>query len=143
MISSYATLAGATIAFLISRYILRDFIQRRFSQQIEPINQSVIEEGRFYLFSMRMIPVFPFFIINNVMAMTPIKTIHFVWVTQLGMFLPTLIFANAGTRLANIDTPQDILSIELLFSLAIVGFFPICAKKVLGFIRNKKNNNEV
>jgi len=77
------------------------------------------------------------------MAMTPIKTIHFVWVTQLGMFLPTLIFANAGTRLANIDTPQDILSIELLFSLAIVGVFPICAKKVLGFIRNKKNNNEV
>ena len=132
---SFGSVFGATIAFLIARYLFHDYIQHRFSHRLEKINKGVREEGDLYLFTIRIVPIFPFFIINNVMALTPIKTLNFALVTQIGSLLPTIIFVNAGTQLAKIESPSDILSLQLLFSFALLGLFPFIAKKALIYIR--------
>ncbi len=134
---SFASVLGATIAFLISRYLFHDLIQTRFSKQLKPINRGVEREGSLYLFTVRLVPVFPFFIINIVMALTPIKTFTFAWVSQIGMLIPTIIFVNAGTQLAQIESAGDILSLELILSFVLLGVFPIAAKKTLDLIKKK------
>ena len=138
---SFGSVFGATIAFLIARYLFHDYVQHRFSHRLERINKGIREEGDLYLFTIRFVPIFPFFIINNLMALTPIKTLNFAVVSQIGMLLPTIIFVNAGTQLAKIESPSDVLSLELIFSFALLGLFPLVAKKTLIYIRKKKHES--
>ncbi|MFW2367296.1 MAG: FAD-dependent oxidoreductase [Desulforhopalus sp.] len=135
---SFASTIGATLAFLVARYLLRDSVQNRFGDRLEPINRGVAEEGAFYLFSLRLVPIFPFFLINILMGLTPIKTFTFYWVSQVGMLAGTLVFINAGTQLAAITELKGILSPGLLFSFALLGIFPLLAKKVTGWLKKKK-----
>lgn len=135
---SFASTIGATLAFLVARYLLRDSVQDRFSDRLEPINRGIAEEGSFYLFTLRLVPIFPFFLINILMGLTPIKTFTFYWVSQVGMLAGTLVYVNAGTQLAAISGVKGILSPGLLFSFALLGIFPLLAKKVTGWLKKKK-----
>jgi len=135
---SFASSIGATLAFLISRYLLRDTVQNRFGDKLKDINKGVEREGAFYLFTLRLVPIFPFFIINILMGLTPIKTWSFYWVSQLGMLAGTLVYINAGTQLAQIDSLSGILSPGLLFSFALLGVFPLIAKKIIDSLKKKK-----
>ncbi len=141
LLCSFASVIGATIAFLISRYLFHDYVQNHFSKKLAPINHGIKQEGSLYLFTIRLVPIFPFFIINIVMALTPIRTFTFAWVSQLGMLVPTAIFVNAGTQLAQIESPSDVLSLELLLSFALLGLFPLVAKKTLVYIRKKRHQS--
>jgi uncharacterized membrane protein YdjX (TVP38/TMEM64 family) len=138
---SFGSVFGATIAFLIARYLFHDYIQHKFSHRLERINKGIREEGDLYLFTIRFVPIFPFFIVNTLMALTPIKTLNFAVVSQIGMLVPTIIFVNAGTQLARIESPSDVLSLELLLSFALLGLFPLVAKKILIYIRKKKHES--
>jgi uncharacterized membrane protein YdjX (TVP38/TMEM64 family) len=138
---SFGSVVGATIAFLIARYLFHDYIQNKFKKYLEPINHGIRKEGDHYLFIIRFVPIFPFFIINNLMALTPIKTLNFAVVSQVGMLLPTIIFVNAGTQLAKIESPGDVLSLELILSFAILGLFPLVAKKILIYVRKKRHES--
>lgn len=135
---SFASTIGATLAFLVARYLLRDSVQDRFGDRLEPINRGIAEEGSFYLFTLRLVPIFPFFLINILMGLTPIKTFTFYWVSQVGMLAGTLVYVNAGTQLAAISGVKGILSPGLLFSFALLGIFPLLAKKVTGWLKKKK-----
>ena len=141
ILCSFASMIGATIAFLIARYLFHDYVQKHFSKKIEPINHGVRKEGSLYLFTVRLVPIFPFFIINIVMALTPIRPFTFAWVSQLGMLLPTIIFVNAGMQLAQIESPSDVLSLELILSFALLGIFPLAAKKTLVYIKKKRHES--
>ena len=138
---SFGSVIGATIAFLVARYLFHDYVQTRFKKYLEPINHGIRKEGNHYLFIIRFVPIFPFFIINNLMALTPIKTLNFAVVSQIGMLIPTIIFVNAGTQLAKIESPGDVLSPEIIFSFALLGFFPLIAKKTLIYVRKKRHEN--
>jgi uncharacterized membrane protein YdjX (TVP38/TMEM64 family) len=135
---SFASAIGATLAFLISRFVLHDAIQKRFGDRLKPINAGVRRDGAFYLFSLRLIPVFPFFIINVLMGLTPIPARTFYWVSQVGMLPLTLVFVNAGTELAKIQQLQDILSPTLIGSLVLIGLFPLLARKVVEKINARR-----
>lgn len=130
IIVSFASTIGATLAFLSSRYLFKDYIQRRFKKQIEPINVGIEKDGAMYLFSLRLIPIFPFFVINLVMGITKIKVLKFFFVSQLGMFAATVLFVNAGLQLGSINSLGDILSFKLMGSFALLGIFPILVKKL-------------
>jgi uncharacterized membrane protein YdjX (TVP38/TMEM64 family) len=140
---SFASSIGATLAFLVSRYLFRDIIQQKFSQQLKPINEGIEMDGGFYLFTLRLVPVFPFFIINLVMGLTPIRTITFFLVSQVGMLPASMIFINAGTQLAQINDPSDILSINIIVSFALLGIFPLLAKKTVDFIQAKRQLDSI
>lgn len=135
---SFASTIGATLAFLVSRYLLRETVQNRFGGKLSAINAGVEREGAFYLFTLRLVPVFPFFLINILMGLTPIKTWSFYWVSQLGMLAGTLVYINAGTQLARIDSLAGILSPGLLFSFALLGVFPLAAKKIIEGLKKRK-----
>ncbi len=128
---SFASSIGATLAFLTSRFLLRDFIQQHYGDKLSKINAGVRKDGAFYLFTLRLIPAFPFFIVNLVMGLTPIRARTFYWVSQIGMLPLTAVFVNAGTELAKIDTLKDIVSPTLLVSLVLIGMFPLIARKVV------------
>ena len=138
VIISFASTIGATLAFLVSRYLLRETVQKRFGDKLTAINKGVEREGAFYLFTLRLVPVFPFFLINILMGLTPIKTWSFYWVSQLGMLAGTLVYINAGTQLAQIDSLAGILSPGLLFSFALLGVFPLAAKKIIEGLKKRK-----
>ena len=137
VIASFASAVGASLAFLISRFLLRDFFQKRFRHFFEKINSGVEKEGKFYLFSLRLMPIFPFFIVNIVMGLTKLDLKSFYWVSQLGMFLGTIIYVNAGSSLANINDLKDILSFNIIISFVLIGVFPILAKKIVEYYRKK------
>lgn len=137
---SFASVIGATLAFLASRFLFRDFIQNRFADKLKVINQGIEKDGAFYLFTMRLVPVFPFFIINLVMGLTPIKTITFALVSQVGMLAATIVFVNAGTQLAKIETAADILSPQLIASFVLLGVFPLAAKKLIELVRSRRSS---
>ena len=99
VIVSFASTIGATLAFLVSRYLFRDTVQKRFAGRLKSINKGIEDEGAFYLFTLRLVPIFPFFLINILMGLTPIKTFTYYWVSQLGMFAATVVYVNAGTQL--------------------------------------------
>lgn len=141
VIVSFGSVLGATVAFLVARYLFHDYVQEKFKKYLEPINHGIRKEGNLYLFTIRLVPIFPFFIVNNLMALTPIKTINFAIVSQIGMLLPTIIFVNAGTQLAKIESPGDVLSPELIFSFVLLGLFPLIAKKTLVYIRKQRHEN--
>ncbi len=128
---SFGSTLGATIAFLVSRTLLRDWVQDKFGKQLKPINEGVEKEGGFYLLGLRLVPLFPFFMVNALMALTPIKVGIFMWVSQLGMLPATFVFVNAGTQLAQIEDLSGLLSPSLILSLALLGIFPLIAKKML------------
>ena len=132
---SFASSIGATLAFLVSRYLLRDGVQRRFGDKLKAINEGIDRDGAFYLFTLRLVPAFPFFIINLVMGLTPIRTITFYWVSQIGMLAGTLVYVNAGTQLGQIESPSGILSPGLLLSFTLLGVFPLVARVVMRRIR--------
>ena len=135
---SFSSTLGATAAFLLTRYFFRNYIRSRFGDKLTTINEGIKKDGAFYLFTLRLIPVFPFFVINVLMALTALKTWTFYWVSQLGMLLGTVIYVNAGTQLATLNSTGDILSIDLIISLCVVGLLPITAKLFIGLIRRKR-----
>lgn len=135
---SFASTIGATCACFAARFILQDWVQKRFADKLLTINKGVEEEGAFYLFTLRLVPVFPFFIINLVMGLTTMRLSTFFWVSQLGMLPGTLVFVNAGKELAGIDSLAGILSPGLIVSFVILGVFPLAVKKVMGLIRKHK-----
>ncbi len=137
LIVSFASTLGATIAFLVARYLARDMVQQKFADQLTLINQGIAKEGAFYLFSLRLVPLFPFFLINIVMGLTPIGVWQFYWVSQVGMLAGTVVYVNAGTQLAALDSLQGILSWQLLVSFSLLGLLPLVAKKVVESMRNK------
>jgi len=138
LIVSFASSIGATLAFLAARFLLRDWVKSRFSARLQAIDDGVNREGAFYLFTLRLVPLFPFFMINLAMGLTPIKTRTFYWVSQIGMLAGTVVYVNAGTQLAKLDSLSGILSPALLGSFALLGVFPLGAKKMLEFIQKRK-----
>ena len=134
---SLASTTGATFAFLISRLFLGNWVQKRFEPSLKKINKGIKKEGAFYLFALRMVPLFPFFAINLMMGLTPMKTRTFFFVSQAGMLPGTIIFVNAGTQLAKIQSPEDIFSPSLIFAFCLLGLFPIATKKILNSITGK------
>jgi len=134
---SFASSLGATLACFVARYLLRDWVQGRFGGKLAAVNRGIEEEGAFYLFSLRLIPIFPFFVINLVMGLTPIKLFTFYWVSQVGMLAGTAVYVNAGKELAKIDSLGGIVSPGLLASFVILGLFPITVKKVMGWYRKR------
>ncbi|WP_194089401.1 FAD-dependent oxidoreductase [Vibrio hibernica] len=137
-IVSFASTIGATLAFLVSRYILRDTIERKFSKRLKSINAGIEKDGAFYLFTLRLVPVFPFFLINLLMGLTKIKTRTFYLVSQIGMFAGTVVFVNAGTQLAQLDSLKGILSVNLILSFALLGLFPLIAKALISSINKRR-----
>ena len=135
---SFASTIGATLAFLSSRYVLRDSIEARFGDRLKAINDGLERDGAFYLFTLRMIPAIPFFVINLVMGLTRIRTWTFVWVSQLGMLLGTIAFVNAGTQLAQIESMSGLLSPTLIGSFIFLGIVPWIAKGIVGMIQRRK-----
>ena len=134
VIVSFASSIGATLAFLLARYLFRDAVQRRFQKVLEPVNRGVREDGAFYLFALRLVPAFPFFAINLAMGLTPIRVWTFYWVSQIGMLAGTAVYVNAGGELGQLQSLAGILSPTLLLSFALLGVFPLIARKALGYL---------
>jgi pyruvate/2-oxoglutarate dehydrogenase complex dihydrolipoamide dehydrogenase (E3) component/uncharacterized membrane protein YdjX (TVP38/TMEM64 family) len=138
VVVSFASTLGATLAFLVSRFLLRDWVHRHFGARLAPINAGVEKDGAFYLFTLRLVPVFPFFLINLAMGLTPIRTRTFYWVSQVGMLAGTLVYVNAGTQLARLESLGGILSPGLLGSFALLGLFPLVAKKIVERVQARR-----
>lgn len=138
VIVSFASTLGATLAFLMSRFLLRDWVSQRFGQRLEAIDNGVKREGAFYLFTLRLVPVFPFFLVNLLFGLTAMKARTFFWVSQIGMLAGTLVYVNAGTQLAKLDSLSGILSPALLGSFVLLGIFPLIAKKLVEVVRMNK-----
>lgn len=132
LLVSFASSIGATLAFLSSRFLLRNWVQSKFGSKLQTINRGVEKDGSFYLFSLRLIPVFPFFLINLLMGLTPIKASRFYLVSQIGMLPGTAVYLNAGTQLATIDSLSGIVSPGVLLSFALLGLFPLITKWIMG-----------
>lgn len=141
IIVSFASTVGATLACLVSRFLLRDWIQNRFGQRIKRINEGIEKEGAFYLFTLRLIPLFPFWLINLAMGLTKMSLVKFYWVSQIGMLPGTMVFVNAGKELAKIESVKGILSPGLIISFALIGIFPIAIKKMIAVYRSKKGKS--
>ncbi|WP_367988607.1 TVP38/TMEM64 family protein [Vibrio sp. NTOU-M3] len=135
LLVSFASTIGATLAFLSSRFLLREWVQSKFGDKLTAINNGVEKDGAFYLFSLRLIPVFPFFLINLLMGLTPITTLRFYLVSQLGMLPGTAVYLNAGTQLAQIESLSGIVSPSVLVSFALLGLFPVIAKWIMAKVR--------
>ncbi len=140
VIVSFASAIGATLACFVSRFLLRDWVQGKFGDKIARVNEGIEKEGAFYLFTLRLIPVFPFWMINLVMGLTKMPFRKFYWVSQLGMLAGTVVYVNAGKELAKIDSLKGILSPSLLISFALIGIFPIAVKRLMALYRARKDN---
>ena len=140
IIVSFASTIGASLAFLIARYLFKDFIQNRYEKNLTRINRGIEQEGAYYLFTLRLVPAFPFFIINLVMGITTIPVGIFYVVSQLGMLPATIIYVNAGKQLASIESLSGILSPPIVFAFVLLGLFPIVVKKLLAVIQSRKQH---
>ncbi len=138
IIVSFASTIGATLAFLSSRYLLRDWVQGKFGERLRAIDDGLAKDGAFYLFTLRLIPVFPFFVINLLMGLTRIKTWTFFWVSQLGMLAATVVFVNAGTQISRIESTSGLLSPALIGSFAALALFPWVAKAIVAFVKRSR-----
>ncbi len=134
---SFASTIGATLAFLVGRFLFRDYVQERFAKHLKAVNEGVERDGALYLFMLRLVPVFPFFVINLVMALTPMKTVTFFLVSQVGMLAGTVVYVNAGTQIAQIDSLGSILSPQLIGAFVLLGVFPLIARWIVRFIRGR------
>jgi uncharacterized membrane protein YdjX (TVP38/TMEM64 family) len=131
LLVSFASSVGATIAMLISRTLLGNWVQEKYGEQLASINAGLEKDGAFYLFSLRMVPLFPFFVINLVMGLTPLPAWRFYWVSQVGMLAGTVVFVFAGTQLAEVESLSDVLSPGLIIAFSLLGLFPLLARKSL------------
>ena len=138
ILASFASSIGATLAFMTSRFLLRDSVQKRFGDNLKAINDGMAKDGAFYLFTLRLVPLFPFFVINLLMGLTPIRTRTFYWVSQVGMLAGTIVYVNAGTQLANIKSASGILSPGLIVSFVLLGIFPLLAKAASSWIAQRR-----
>ncbi|WOJ97876.1 FAD-dependent oxidoreductase [Congregibacter brevis] len=138
LLVSFASSVGATLAFLVSRSLLRDWVQNRFGRQLKALNEGFAKDGAFYLFSLRLVPVFPFFVINLISGLLPISTPRFYWVSQLGMLPATAVFVNAGTQLGQLESLSGILSPALLGSFVLLAVFPFIARSILGRLKSRR-----
>jgi pyruvate/2-oxoglutarate dehydrogenase complex dihydrolipoamide dehydrogenase (E3) component/uncharacterized membrane protein YdjX (TVP38/TMEM64 family) len=138
LLASFASSLGALLAFLVSRYILRDTIKRKFPDRLASIDKGIEREGAFYLFTLRLVPLFPFFLINLLMGLTAIKSWTFYWVSQIGMLAGTFVYVNAGTQLSQLESLQGILSFDLILSFVLLGIFPLIAKTIISVIKKQR-----
>lgn len=134
LLVSFASTIGATLAFLVARFLLKDHVQSKFGDRLQAINQGIQRDGPFYLFTLRLVPLFPFFVINLIMGLTPLRTGTFYVISQIGMLPGTLVYVNAGTQLGKIESLKDIMSPELLLSFALLGLFPLIARKTVPLV---------
>jgi uncharacterized membrane protein YdjX (TVP38/TMEM64 family) len=141
IVVSFASTIGATLACLVSRFLLRDWIQNNFGDKIAKVNEGIEKEGAFYLFTLRLIPVFPFWMINLAMGLSKISLARFYWVSQIGMLPGTMVFVNAGKELAKIESVKGIFSPSLIISFALIGIFPITVKKLVSLFRSRRNKS--
>ncbi|MFQ5465274.1 MAG: TVP38/TMEM64 family protein [Thermodesulfobacteriota bacterium] len=141
VVVSFASTIGATLACFVARFLLRDWVQDRFGDKLAAVNRGVEKEGAFYLFTMRLIPAIPFFVINLVMGLVRMPLRTFYWVSQAGMLPGTIVYVNAGKELAKIDSLSGILSPGLIFSFVLLGLFPIAVKKLMAFFRSRRAVN--
>jgi uncharacterized membrane protein YdjX (TVP38/TMEM64 family) len=137
LVVSFASTIGATLACFVARFLLRDWVQNKFGEKLTAMNKGIENEGAFYLFSLRLVPIFPFFVINLAMGLTTMKLLTFYWVSQVGMFPGTMVFVNAGKELGQIESLSGILSPGLIISFVILGLFPITVKKLLYFYKKR------
>jgi uncharacterized membrane protein YdjX (TVP38/TMEM64 family) len=135
IIVSFASSIGATLAMLASRYLFRDWVTGKFGDKLTSFNEGMAREGAYYLFALRLVPVVPFFVINLLMGLTAIRARTFYWVSQIGMLAATVVYVNAGTQLAKIDSLKGIASPSLIASFVALGLFPVVAKAVVGKLR--------
>jgi uncharacterized membrane protein YdjX (TVP38/TMEM64 family) len=140
---SFASTLGATLACALARYLFRDWAESRLGTWLGKINAGVQREGGLYLFTLRLIPVVPFFIINLGMALTSLPLVTFYWVSQVGMLAGTAVYINAGKQLAEIRSLGEILSFDLILSFVILGLFPLGAKKAVNFFRAKTGRQKI
>ena len=138
IVISFASTIGATLAFIASRYLFRDFVQTKFEHKLKTINEGIKKEGAFYLFTLRLIPIFPFFLINLLLGLTPMGIVTFFLVSQVGMFAGTVVYVNAGTQLAKITSLQGLLSMELILAFSLIGIFPLLAKRLIEFLKTRR-----
>ena len=138
IIVSFASTLGATLAFLSARFVLRDWVQGKFGERLRAIDEGLEKDGAFYLFTLRLIPVFPFFVINLLMGLTRIKTRTFFWVSQLGMLPATIVFVNAGTQISRIESTSGLLSPTLIASFVALAFFPWAAKAIVALVTRSR-----
>ena len=138
LIVSFASTMGATLAFLSSRYVLRDWVQGKFGERLRAVDDGLEKDGAFYLFTLRLIPVFPFFVINLLMGLTRIKTGTFFWVSQIGMLPATIVFVNAGTQISRIDSTAGLLSPTLIASFVALALFPWVAKGIVAVVKRSR-----
>ena len=139
LVVSFASSIGATLAFFISRIFLRNWVSERFGKYLVPINKGFEREGLFYLFALRMVPLFPFFAVNLLMGLTTIRASSFYIMSQLGMLLSTVVYVNAGAQLSRINSLTGIVSPPVILSLVILGVCPIVAKYMLNAVKRKKS----
>ena len=138
LLVSFASSIGATLAMLAARFLLRDAVQRRFGERLAPIHAGIAKDGAFYLFALRLVPLFPFVVINLLMGLTPIRTATFYWVSQIGMLAGTAVYVNVGTQLAQLESLAGVLSPALLGSFVLLGVFPLVAARVVEALRARK-----
>lgn len=136
---SFASSIGATLAMVIARKVFGEVVQARFAAQLATVNRGLERDGGFYLFSIRMVPLFPFFVINLVMGLTPISVWRFYWVSQVGMLAGTFVYVFAGTQLASVERLSDVLSPGLILALSLLGLFPLLARKSLAWFRGRRS----
>jgi uncharacterized membrane protein YdjX (TVP38/TMEM64 family) len=141
LVVSFASTIGATLACFVSRFLLRDWVQSKFSDKIVKVNEGIEKEEAFYLFTLRLIPLFPFWMINLVMGLTKMPLLKFYWVSQIGMLPGTMVYVNAGKELAKIESVKGIFSPSLIISFALIGIFPIAVKKLVSFYRKRKEKH--
>jgi len=135
ILTSFASSIGSTLCFLMSRFVLRDFVQNKYTKYLDKINKGIKEDGIYYLFFLRLSPIFPFFIINLVFGLTKMKTMTFYIISQIGMLIGTVIFVNAGVQLSKINGMSDILSFNLILSFILIGLVPLIIKKLIQIIK--------
>ena len=135
ILTSFASSIGSTLCFLMSRFVLRDFVQNKYSKYLDKINRGIKEDGVYYLFFLRLSPIFPFFIINLVFGLTKMKAMTFYTISQIGMLIGTVVFVNAGVQLSKISSMSDILSFNLILSFLLIGLVPLIIKKLIQIIK--------
>ena len=138
VVVSFASTIGATLAFLGSRYVFRDWVQSKFGERLKAIDDGLAKDGAFYLFTLRLIPVFPFFVINLLMGLTRIRTWTFFWVSQLGMLAGTIVYVNAGTQISQVESTAGLLSPTLIGSFVLLALFPWAARGLLAVVNSRR-----
>ena len=141
IVVSFASTIGATLACVVSRFLLRHWVEEKFADKIGKVNKGIEQEGGFYLFTLRLIPVFPFWLINLVMGFTKMRLFTFYWISQVGMLPATVVYVNAGKELVKLDSLKDIISPELLGSFVLLGIFPLAARRVIALYKKRKGRS--